>query len=417
MLNLDNLNIILFILPVYQLMFYAVQLVTLKKNGNPSRRPLGLLMFLMWTYLVMNAAGYLGYSYLDEYLYCLQLPVLLGIMPTYYLYLRAVSIASGGMFSKPWKVVYLPSVFIFLLQVATLLTMSAEQSGSFLHSGGSLSVDSDNAVRFAMMVSILGYVVFLPSQLLISSFQYVQKMRKLAESRKSNPAYLPHLQPLWSHIILFSVIGFVVLGAMMRFFAPDYNQLLTAFFNIGLLISGGLAGYFSLRQDHLNIEVADIKMEETTNDVATEINLPAIPVTDNNYAVRIDDDEVIKIIFNLQHYLVEKKPYLNNKLSIVDLARNIVTTKQKLTYVINVVMETNFYGMINKYRVLEAKELLKRPENQNYTIDVISQMAGFQSKSSFNACFKKLTGHTPSEFRKNQRSFRLAKPKMITPVN
>jgi len=417
MLNLDNLNIILFILPVYQLMFYAVQLVTLKKNGNPSRRPLGLLMFLMWTYLVMNAAGYLGYSYLDEYLYCLQLPVLLGIMPTYYLYLRAVSIASGGMFSKPWKVVYLPSVFIFLLQVATLLTMNAEQSGSFLHSGGSLSVDSDNAVRFAMMVSILGYVVFLPSQLLISSFQYVQKMRKLAESRKSNPAYLPHLQPLWSHIILFSVIGFVVLGAMMRFFAPDYNQLLTAFFNIGLLISGGLAGYFSLRQDHLNIEVADIKMEETTNDVATEINLPAIPVTDNNYAVRIDDDEVIKIIFNLQHYLVEKKPYLNNKLSIVDLARNIVTTKQKLTYVINVVMETNFYGMINKYRVLEAKELLKRPENQNYTIDVISQMAGFQSKSSFNACFKKLTGHTPSEFRKNQRSFRLAKPKMITPVN
>jgi len=417
MLNLDNLNIILFILPVYQLMFYAVQLVTLKKNGNPSRRPLGLLMFLMWTYLVMNAAGYLGYSYLDEYLYCLQLPALLGIMPTYYLYLRAVSIASGGMFSKPWKVVYLPSVFIFLLQVATLLTMSAEQSGSFLHSGGSLSVDSDNAVRFAMMVSILGYVVFLPSQLLISSFQYVQKMRKLAESRKSNPAYLPHLQPLWSHIILFSVIGFVVLGAMMRFFAPDYNQLLTAFFNIGLLISGGLAGYFSLRQDHLNIEVAGIKMEETTNDVATEINLPAIPVTDNNYAVRIDDDEVIKIIFNLQHYLVEKKPYLNNKLSIVDLARNIVTTKQKLTYVINVVMETNFYGMINKYRVLEAKELLKRPENQNYTIDVISQMAGFQSKSSFNACFKKLTGHTPSEFRKNQRSFRLAKPKMITPVN
>jgi len=71
--------------------------------------------------------------------------------------------------------------------------------------------------------------------------------------------------------------------------------------------------------------------------------------------------------------------------------------------------------MINKYRVLEAKELLKRPENQNYTIDVISQMAGFKSKSSFNACFKKLTRNTPSEFRKNQRSFRLGKPKMVVP--
>jgi AraC-like DNA-binding protein len=417
MLNLDNLNIILLILPVYQLMFYVVQLVTLKKNGNPSRRPLGLLMFLMWIYLVMNAAGYLRYSYLDEYLYCLQLPALLAIMPTYYLYLRAVSITSGEMFSKPWKVVYLPAGFIFLLQVATLLTMNAEQSVSFLASGGSLSVNSDVTIRFAMMVSMLGYVVFLPSQLLIFSFQYVRKMRMLAGSRKNNPAYLPHFQPLWSHIILFSVIGFLVLGATMRFSAPDYNHLLTAFFNIGLLISGGLAGYFSLRQDHLNIEVAGIKMDEATDDIATEINLPFIPKSDNNYAVRIDDDEVIKIIFNLQHYLVEKKPYLNNKLSIVDLARTIVTTKQKLTYVINVVMETNFYGMINKYRVLEAKELLKRPENQNYTIDVISQMAGFQSKSSFNACFKKLTGNTPSEFRKNHRRVRIGKPKMVTPVN
>ena len=85
----------------------------------------------------------------------------------------------------------------------------------------------------------------------------------------------------------------------------------------------------------------------------------------------------------------------------MDIARKIGTSKQKLTYVINNVMGTNFYGIINKYRVLEAKELLKRPENQNYNIDAISQMVGFQSKSSFNGCFRKITGLTPSEFRKN----------------
>ena len=64
-------------------------------------------------------------------------------------------------------------------------------------------------------------------------------------------------------------------------------------------------------------------------------------------------------------------------------------------------MNTNFYGLINKYRIIEATELLNTDEYFNYKIEAISQMVGFQSKSSFNACFKKIIGETPSEFRKN----------------
>ena len=63
-------------------------------------------------------------------------------------------------------------------------------------------------------------------------------------------------------------------------------------------------------------------------------------------------------------------------------------------------MDTNFYGLINKHRIIEAKSLLKKPENRAYNIDTIMEMVGFQSKSSFNGCFKKMTGKTPSEFRK-----------------
>jgi len=184
----------------------------------------------------------------------------------------------------------------------------------------------------------------------------------------------------------------------MNLLTPTYNHFLSSVINIGLLISGGLAGYFGLKQDKLYVEVASVNAEGfKINDVDN-----VAPKTNDMYnETIISDEEVLNITSQLQHHLVNDKPYIDKELRVIDLAKRIGTSKQKLTYVINNVMETNFYGIMNKYRVIEAKELLKQPKNKNYNIDVISEMAGFQSKSSFNACFKKVTGQTPSEFRKN----------------
>ena len=401
MLNLDNLNIILFILPVYQMMFYAVQLITLRKRNDPSRRPLGFLMLLMLLYLVINATMYLGYFYLFKYLYMIQLPILLAIIPTYYLYLHAISNSSVGMFSKHPLVYYLPSIFMLLLNVVAFINMSPVQTDFFLSSGGSLSTNKDNAISFAVLVFLLGNAGFIATQVIITPFHYIRMMHKLINVRKNNTTYLPHFQTLWSNVILFSVISFVVLGSLMNFLTPAFNHILSAIFNIGILISGGLAGYFSLKQDKLYIDVASVETEEFKVNDTADIPYNAIHKADNKHAETVSHEEARNIISRLQHHLANDKPYLNGKLGAMDLARKIGTSKQKLTYVINNVMGTNFYGIINKYRVLEAKELLKLPENQNYNIDAISQMVGFQSKSSFNGCFRKITGLTPSEFRKN----------------
>jgi AraC-like DNA-binding protein len=40
------------------------------------------------------------------------------------------------------------------------------------------------------------------------------------------------------------------------------------------------------------------------------------------------------------------------------------------------------------------------PEYQSHTVLGIALDAGFNSKSSFNNAFKKITGKTPSEFKK-----------------
>ncbi|MDO8896190.1 MAG: helix-turn-helix domain-containing protein, partial [Bacteroidales bacterium] len=60
----------------------------------------------------------------------------------------------------------------------------------------------------------------------------------------------------------------------------------------------------------------------------------------------------------------------------------------------------NFYGYINKFRVEKSKKLLTDKELDKYSIIGIAFESGFNSKTAFNTAFKKITGQTPSEFKK-----------------
>jgi AraC-like DNA-binding protein len=50
--------------------------------------------------------------------------------------------------------------------------------------------------------------------------------------------------------------------------------------------------------------------------------------------------------------------------------------------------------------VEEAKQLLMLPGKENYKIASIAYDAGFNSLSTFNEIFRKRTGITPSQYRK-----------------
>jgi AraC-like DNA-binding protein len=58
----------------------------------------------------------------------------------------------------------------------------------------------------------------------------------------------------------------------------------------------------------------------------------------------------------------------------------------------------NFYDFINGYRIMEAKRLLLDPSKRHYTVLAIAFESGFNSKTTFNKVFRKVTGLTPTEF-------------------
>jgi AraC-like DNA-binding protein len=95
------------------------------------------------------------------------------------------------------------------------------------------------------------------------------------------------------------------------------------------------------------------------------------------------------------------KLYLNGKLSIQDVSNELNIPKQYISEVLNEHMKTNFQDFINEYRVEEFIKRLKNEQNNQFTLLGIAIEVGFNSKSSFNAIFKKIKGLTPTQFKKN----------------
>lgn len=101
----------------------------------------------------------------------------------------------------------------------------------------------------------------------------------------------------------------------------------------------------------------------------------------------------------LATYMGKSKIYLDPDLSLDGLASKMKMSKHHLTQLLNERIMKNFYNFINEYRIGEAIDRLNDPALQ---VNILSLAfdCGFNSRSSFNSYFKKITGHTPSAYRK-----------------
>jgi AraC-like DNA-binding protein len=107
-----------------------------------------------------------------------------------------------------------------------------------------------------------------------------------------------------------------------------------------------------------------------------------------------------KHLETLKFHMEKEKPYLDPNLSLNMLAEKVSIPPRALSQVINNGLNQNFFDFVNSYRIKESQNLLKNQNYRDKTILDILYEAGFNSKSVFNAAFKKHTGMTPYQFRR-----------------
>ncbi|WP_162843253.1 helix-turn-helix domain-containing protein [Ichthyenterobacterium magnum] len=100
----------------------------------------------------------------------------------------------------------------------------------------------------------------------------------------------------------------------------------------------------------------------------------------------------------LLSYIETSKPFLDNNLTLPQLAKSIKLTPHQLSFALNTHLKTTFYDFVNTYRVKYAAQLLESGEHLKLSIFGVAQVSGFKSKASFYSFFKKQFNTTPSKF-------------------
>ena len=101
----------------------------------------------------------------------------------------------------------------------------------------------------------------------------------------------------------------------------------------------------------------------------------------------------------LEELLSKQKLYRQNDLKLETIAELLGTTRHNASQLINEHSGLNFFKLINKYRIEEAKEILANVQGKLNIIDVAYEV-GYNNKVTFNKSFKRFCKLTPSQYRK-----------------
>ncbi len=103
-------------------------------------------------------------------------------------------------------------------------------------------------------------------------------------------------------------------------------------------------------------------------------------------------------------FVNETKIYKDKEINLFTIANLLQMPYREVSNVINKFANKNFNLFLNEFRVEEAKSLITDDDSDKYTLTWIAEEVGFNSRSTFFAAFKSITGMTPAEFKKSQRT-------------
>jgi adenylate cyclase len=99
----------------------------------------------------------------------------------------------------------------------------------------------------------------------------------------------------------------------------------------------------------------------------------------------------------------EEKWFQNPSLSLRELAENVNISSNQLSWLLNERIGQNFNEYINSFRLENFKENALNPTNSHLSLLGIAYESGFNSKSVFNAFFKKIEGMAPKAWLKSNQ--------------
>lgn len=196
---------------------------------------------------------------------------------------------------------------------------------------------------------------------------------------------------------LFVCAGVALLNFYMVLLYPQLNYVRPGFLVLTLFI------YWITYEALNHPEVFSVIKGFAEESVPVPANIPRLTIhrpAKKYLRSNLGEEEAARIVNAVQSVMEQQKPFLDSNLSIEQLATMVESNRHHLSQVLNEKLKKSFYDYINHFRVEQAKFFLTEPARINHKIASIAYDAGFNSLSTFNDVFRKSTGLTPSQFRK-----------------
>lgn len=121
------------------------------------------------------------------------------------------------------------------------------------------------------------------------------------------------------------------------------------------------------------------------------------PVTAKYSRSALTDTQARRIAARLDRAMRDQKLYLDPTLSLPALSKQVGISANHISQTLNGHLGESFFEYVNRWRAQAARPLLL--ETDKTVLDIALEV-GFNSKSAFYSAFKRVTGTTPTAYRK-----------------
>jgi len=354
----------------------GIFVVLLLNNKSVTRSRANLFLSILLIALSFSIAHILFagdiINHISAKVYTLGDPTFFLIAPLLWFYTKELT---GGRVQVRWKMIlhFLPFLLIIILSLSL-------QSINAQHAFIQFLDHHNKLINIVFWIVLVAQFSFYLSAIRRKWIIYRQLIRQEVSNKE-------HVDISW---ISFIMIVFLLINLFFLF-----NLFVAIHFENNAWLAKTTALIFSLTVFALGYK-GILQKEIFKNDA--ELIPDAVNEAPSQTVTSKPDQELIK---RLLDHMQERKSYLDPELTLSQLAKDLNIGRSQLSQLINDGIGDNFYDFINKYRVEQVKKLMTDPRVKHFSMLGIALEAGFKSKSTFNLIFKRFTGLTPTEYRKN----------------
>lgn len=368
--------------------FFLAAIAMAKKNKFKADYVMVVLLVLMGFLLIGYALEVMGMD--------IDYPIFLGCytaMPTLFgplVYLYVVSYTKKSQRFNFWFLLHAVPYVVFT--IAVFLQLMVYSEGSVVEDKE--IIEGNKKIIFYVMAF---FRVFVGAFYLIAAFIELRRHNRRIGHQFS---YTEQVDLKWlKRVILAMIILWGTIIATNILYYLDiwlpYRIGDNIIFSVITLIVF-LTGYYGIKQ-----QIIYSPPPIPQKDPVSEQGQPKKPIPTKQYVhSSLSENQSEAYLQRLQDYMEKEQPYLDGKLSLRDVADYLGISTNHVSQVINEKLHINFFDFVNGYRVALMKNKMHDPANSHLTLLGMAYDSGFNSKSSFNHIFKKMTGLTPSAYLK-----------------